>query len=222
MRLMRIRSWSRAQASTRRERPTPRPHCKPSSTLRPPVRPSPFPGGTYRVNAALTVPSYLTLRGEGYQSCIDWRGAGTFVTLASKTQVKFGDRRIHLYSATAVEVDLSNSFRCSLTGVIIEGEHLATTGTTYQTQKGIIFRDNAGDNRVIDCDLNNLGLGIETASAQNYVIGGTFGTCWRSISGGDPTGAVYIAGISVTNTTFVGGIGATNCHIYVGGPRLNG
>lgn len=143
-----------------------------------------FPGGTYRVNTALSIPSYLTLRGEGYLSRIDWRGTGTWVTLASKTQVKFRNLRVHLYSATAVGIGLSNSFRCSLTGVIIEGELLASTGASYRTQKGIILRDHAGDNRFIDCDLNNLGLGIETQTAQNYVSGCTIGSCWRSISGG--------------------------------------
>ena len=179
-----------------------------------------IPDATFRVDSALTVPSNISVIGEGRRSQIDYRGSTAMATLSSKTNIKFEKLRVSLAHATGTAFDLSNSFRNSFRSMIVDGQHLSSTGSTYRTQRGFVFRDNAGDNRIIDCDINNLGNGISTDSIMNYVVGSVFGTCWKSIVGGDPAGVNFRAGISATSCTFVSSAAATDCHVDVTGSSL--
>lgn len=174
-----------------------------------------LPAGIITINGAWSIPDRTRIVGSGYGTTINFTGAGTLLTLSAKTGVVIHNVRMHATQAGAKVLDLSGSFRCVFGNVTIDGEHTAATGSTYRTQVGLTLRDNSGDNRFNDCDINNLGVGISTDTIQNYFNGCNVGTCWKSIQGGDAAGVNYRAGISFKNGTLVGTIGATDTHIDI-------
>jgi hypothetical protein len=172
----------------------------------------------------LTPQNLVTIRGSGRSSHLTYTGTGTAVSIPSGgSQVGFAAYRHTATQAGSVLYDVENSFRCFWDNVTLDGQHGYSTGTTYTGQVGITFGSNAGDNRIINCDINNLGTGILAASQMNFLIGCTFGTCWRGVAGGDPTGAAFAAGMSINSCTFHGSPSTdTNTsgvehHIYVTG-----
>ncbi len=178
-----------------------------------------LPPGNYLCGSALSVPNNFTLMGTGQSSRISYSGAGTLITLNGQNQVRFVGLRFSLTTAAASSTLflVSNTFRCSWSRCIIDGQHTAGTGATYRGQIGIDLEGNAGDNRFVDCDLNNLGVGVQTNTIMNYLVGCVIGTCWRGVFGGDPTGAAFGAGLSVDSCTFVSSAAATDHHVFVNG-----
>lgn len=169
------------------------------------------PKGTYTFSTAPTIPSGTAIRfAKGARFL--WTGTGTFFNLSGLSQVKFTNGRISLTAANQTAFYVYGSFRCSWKTCIIDGGHTIATGSTYATQIGFQFRNNAGDNRIIDCDLNNLGKAITTDSIQNYLIGSVVGTCKIGIHG---DAGSFGAGMSVSDTTFVSTAAATDNHVLV-------
>lgn len=163
------------------------------------------------------LPDGLIVSATGPQSKLVYLGPDTFVPLVGARRSRWRDITVELVEPTATAFGLSNSFRCSWSGVTIQGKHGPTTGDQFQGQVGLSFADNAGDNRLIDCDLNNLGVGVNTATIQNQIIGGVIGSCWRGVQGGDPTGKGMSAGMSIIGTTFTSKPDLTDRHVYVNG-----
>lgn len=177
--------------------------------------------GVYTESAWGTPPNDLQIRGAGYTTVINFvTPNATLLTLVNSTRVRLRDMRLALSAAAtgSILVDISNSFRCSFTGVSFTGQHTAAATTTFRTQIGVRLRDNAGDNRFTDCDFNNFGHAVRTDTIQNYFANCVFGSSWRTIIGGDPANVNYVAGISLTNCTLVASSAAvTDRHIFIEG-----
>ena len=175
-----------------------------------------LPAGTYKVTA---LPAFLdqdSIIGDGaWATKIVYAGTGTLLTLTGKQFVSFRDLQIWITGAGATAIDLSGCFRCSFTNVIIRGNHTGAN-TTYQGQTGIKLRDNTGGTTFQNCDIQNLGYGIQTSCIQNYVVNSKFTVCWRSVRG---IGGTANAGMVFTNTEFTGGdtTQATETHILIDG-----
>lgn len=176
-----------------------------------------IPPGDWRLTSEFFPSNFANYQGVGQTSHITFnRGYGRAFDLTNKLFVRFSDLRLTNPSAYATGFYVANAFRCSWNRVVVDGTN-QVGALADLTLRGFEFRDNAGDNRLIDCDLNNLGTGIETDTVMNYMIGGTIGSCRTSISGGDTTGVNYRAGMSVSGTTFVGTVGATEYHLRAAG-----
>src|SRR5205823_956259 len=94
----------------------------------------------------------------------------------SATLVRFRDIRVDgNVNGTWTLFYLNNNFRNSWRGVIVDGTH--TAGTQRPNQTGWEFRNNAGDNRIVDSDIGSLGNAILTSSIMNYVTATIFSTC---------------------------------------------
>lgn len=180
-----------------------------------------LPSGSYRFTRTPSIPSFVRIQGESrFSTTLRWDGpvgvGARMFEFADKYGVGFQDLRVSLPTVaapnTVTAFYLSNCFRFSLQRVYINGGH--AVGTPDPQSTGIEFRNNAGDNRVIDCDLNNLGVGIRTSAIQNYVVGCVFGTNKYSIYG---DGGTFGAGMVVQASTFVGtgATGGTETHIIV-------
>lgn len=171
-----------------------------------------IPSGTWNFTTSPTVPSSVRVTFAKGARFV-WNGTGTFITLSAQTQVKFEGARISLTAAGQTAFNVSNTFRSSWRQCIIDGLHNSGTGSTYQTQVGFTFRSNAGDNRIFDCDLNNLGEAVKTDTIMNYMVGCVVGNCWTGvhIDQGSFTG-----GMAIDNCTFVGSsIGASQVRAHV-------
>lgn len=177
--------------------------------------------GVYNESAWGTPPNDTQIRGAGYTTVVNFTTpSATLLTLVNSTRVRLSDMRLALSAAAtdSILVDISNSFRCSFRGVTFTGQHTAAATATFRGQIGVRLRDNAGDNRFTDCDFNNLGHAVRTDTIQNYFANCVFGSCWRTIIGGDPANVNYVAGISVANCTLVSsGAAVTDRHIFVEG-----
>lgn len=174
------------------------------------------PAGTYALSVTLLPPSNMRIIGAGKSTIISFKNVSRGFDLTDKMFVRFEDMRVHVEGSEIAAFVLSNSFRNSWSGVSITGTNDVGSLAPY-TQRGILFIDNAGDNRLVDCDLNNLGEAIRVNNIQNYLTACTIGSCRRGIVGGDISGATTRGGISVNNTTFVGTTGASEDHILVEG-----
>lgn len=176
------------------------------------------PNGTVTVETPLSsLPPGVWVVGDGPDAKLRWEGGGTLLTLADTRSIRFRDLIVELAAPDQTAFSLSNTFRCSWQGVTIQGGHSTKTGDTFHGQTGFHFTGNAGDNRLIDCDLNNLGVAVNTASIMNYMQSCVVGTCWRGVQGGDPTGAIFGAGMSLSGITFTSRPTATDRHLYVCG-----
>lgn len=171
--------------------------------------------GSHTVSSALPQPADHTLiRGSGTKAQITYTGSGSMLTLTAARQVHFQSLRFTLSAAAASSTlfNLSNTFRCSWTNCLIDGQYVGGA-STYYGQVGFQFRGNAGDNRVINCDLNNLGEAIQSDTIMNYMVGCVVGNCYTGIhvDAGSSTG-----GFAVDNSTFVAtAIGPSNCRAHI-------
>jgi hypothetical protein len=177
-----------------------------------------FPPGRYIVTETFTLPNYITLKGDSrYTTTIYFSAtSGRLFECINGYGIGFQDLRVSLplvsSPSTVTAFYLSNCFRFTFQRVIIDGNHTVSTPDPQST--GIELRDNSGDSRIIDCDINNLGVGIRTSSIQNYVMGSVFGVNKYGIWG---DGGTFSAGIVCTNCTFVGSgaTGGTVAHVIV-------
>lgn len=165
-----------------------------------------LPKGNYKLTV-FDPPQRSTTWGLGESSSIWYSGTGTLSTITNKQRVKFHGLRFVMTDAAATLFKLDNSFRCTWTGCVFQGQH-TTAGDAYGTTAGHIavnITGNAGDNTWLNCDFLNMGVGIRTDSIQNSVIGGKFGTCYVGIHGTN-TGARAGGGMSVSGyVDFVSG-----------------
>lgn len=176
--------------------------------------------GTF-TETAWTVPDETHIRGVGTATIISFATpTSTLLNLNGQIRVRLTDLRLTLTTAATAStlVELANSFRCSFKGVQFTGQHTTAATTTYRTQTGVKLSANAGDNRFIDCDFNNLGNGVRTDAIMNFFSDCVFGSCWKSVIGGDPAGADFSAGISLSNCVMTSaGSTVTDTHIEVTG-----
>lgn len=175
--------------------------------------------GTYTEPAG-TPPNNMQFRGVGAATIIQLDTASaTLFTLTNAHDVVFSDLKLQLTAnATgSTLLTLDNTFKCHFQNVTFVGQHTSATGSTYRTQIGTYLTGNSGDNTFRSCLFANLGAGVRTETVMNYLIGCDISHCWRGIWGGDPTGAAYIAGMSVDSTTFVSNAATTDRHVYVDG-----
>jgi hypothetical protein len=63
----------------------------------------------------------------------------------------------------------------------------------------------------------NNGIGVLTDSIMNFFVGCMWSTNYVGIKGGDPTGAAFAAGISVSSSVFNSQTGATSRHVQITG-----
>lgn len=183
-----------------------------------------LPRGAYRVTSTLTLASYVTLQGESrYNTTLRWSGSAAvgarMFEFVNKYGVGFQDIRISIDAIVAspntiAVFYMSNCFRFTWQRVIVGGNHAASADPQ---STGFEFRDNTGDSRIIDCDINNLGVGVRTSSIQNYVVGSVFGNNKYSVYGDAGT---FSAGLICQSCTFVGtgadaAPGRTEAHIIV-------
>lgn len=170
-----------------------------------------LPRGIYVCGSSLTLYSSVKLTGEGVKSSLRYTGSGTFITLTSSLRgCKFRTLDITLTHATGTALSLDNSFRHSFVSCQFTGQHTSASGTTYRTMTCVEFRNNAGDNRFVDCDINNYGTAVKTSSAMNYFTGCVFGTNYRGVWGDTGTDT---AGISLNGCTFNGGATSVTRHL---------
>lgn len=170
--------------------------------------------GTHTVSAAWPQPANGTvIRGRGNSTRITFSVSGVLCTLTSASQVHFADLRISLQSAFGQAFEVDTSFRCTWRNVTIDGLHNTGTGATYRGQVGIAFRGNAGDNRMIACDLNNLGEAVQSSVIMNWLIGCNIGNCWRGLH---VDAGTHSGGMVVESCTFQGSsIGAAQVAAHV-------
>ena len=176
-----------------------------------------FPPGTYLVTSLPDVADHTTIRGAGSsRSVISYAGTGTLRTWTNKYDVSVSELSLSATAAGATLLELSNSFRCTLTKVTFKGFNSDSSGATYHTQVGLKFTNNTGATNIISCDFENLGIGLQTATIQNYMIGGKFTECWRSVYG---VGGSASAGMNFVAVEFIGSAvdGVTDTHIYIDG-----
>lgn len=184
------------------------------------------PAGDWLLATKVVWKSYVRLLGAGRATRLIYtRTFDKAIELSSITAADFEEVRLSLqHTAGVTGFFVSNSFRTYWHRVTIDGTNLIGA-LADPTQRGVELVSNAGDNHFIGCQFNNLGTGIRTDAIMNYVTESTFGTCRRSIEGGDTTGAAFNAGMSISATTFVGTTSgspgaltsATDYHIYVNG-----
>ena len=173
-----------------------------------------IPAGTYNFTLSPVIPNSTRINFAKGARFV-WNGSGDFITLSGQTQVKFLGGRISLTAASQTAFVVSNTFRCSWLECVVDGLHTGATGSTYHTQVGWEFRSNAGDNRIIDCDLNNLGEAIQTETVMNFITGSVVGNCWTGVhvDAGSSAG-----GMGIVNCTFVGtaiGAAAVRAHVLI-------
>ncbi|MGL6234711.1 MAG: glycosyl hydrolase family 28-related protein [Segniliparus sp.] len=176
-----------------------------------------FPTGTYRVTSFPELPDFATLTGAGPGlSVLLYEGDRTLIALRDKQRVSFARLGIFVTGPAGEAVRLSNSFRCSFDTVTLRGNHVGANFPQYQEQRGLVLDENTGGTSLINCDINNFGVGLTTKCIQNYVTNCKFTVNRTSVlgSGGDHT-----AGLSITNTEFVsdGDEQSTEAHIRIDG-----
>lgn len=175
------------------------------------------PAGTWNLPLGFSPSSNVTYAGTGRGSYIVFTGAsGALFDMQNKMFIRFVDLRVSISGANTTAFYVSNSFKGSWTRVNVTGSNQPGTPAAT-TQRGIWLTNNAGDNRITDCDLDSLGEAIRTECIQNYVVGCAFSANRRGIVGGDATGAAFVAGISVANTTFVGYGTISDVHVLCEG-----
>jgi hypothetical protein len=176
-----------------------------------------IPGGTYSITAFPTLQNGDVIIGDGGRlSEILFAGAGALVGATGIQNVRVEGVGVYLTNGTGVAFDLSGCFAWSFVSVLLRGNHTSATGTTYQGQKGIVFRDNTGGCRIIDSNINNLGYGIQTSCIQNHITQTKFSSCRYSIHG---TGNNSNAGLSLSQVEFDSAKDATTtpAHVWIDG-----
>jgi len=176
-----------------------------------------FPAGTYLVTSLPNFANDTEVIGDGgRKSTIKYTGTGVLRTLTGKYGIRFRNMGFQATGAGATLLQLDGSFRVSLISCRFLGTHDDGTGSTYRTQVGLDFINNTGATFITDCDFENLGNGIKTATIQNYVSHTKFTVCYRSVYG---VGGTLSAGLALSDCEFTGGqtSGTTDTHIYIDG-----
>jgi hypothetical protein len=165
-----------------------------------------FPAGIYSCATALTIANNTRLYGEGKASEIRYTASsGNFITLTNKSFVTFDSLRFRMYDDTGSGTCfyLDNSFRCKWISCIVDGKHFSTdtiVPASNANQTGFEFRNNAGDNRIVACDINNFGAGIRTSTIMNHLCGGSIiGTCLIGVYG---DAGSFAAGMTISDVVF--------------------
>ena len=178
-------------------------------------RPLYFPPGVYKVTSLPSFANYTTVIGAGADlTTILYEGTGTLLQLTSAQRVAFKNLGFWLTGTSGTIVNLSNCFRCSFDSVVIRGQHTDANPTTFRNQKGVVLRDNTGGTSFVNCDINNLGVGMTVSCIQNYVTNCKFATNWVGVLG---TGNNFAAGLSIIGTEFVASARSCDRHIFIDG-----
>ena len=148
--------------------------------------------GTYKIVGTLNQPparSRCVGTGEGAVLSYQPASAGTMMTITNAQRIKFVDMKFLLPATTAgagsTLFTLSGTFRCSWHRCVFQGQHVSS-GDAYGVStghRGVNLTGNSGDNQIIDCDFNNLGVGIQTDCVQNSMSGGAFSSCYVGVYG---------------------------------------
>ncbi|WP_288337825.1 hypothetical protein [uncultured Gordonia sp.] len=158
---------------------------------------------TMELSAPINVPKDgVYIVGSGRASRIAYRGNGDAFDLSSRRDCVFDGFRITHYGSSGAVFDLDNSFRNSFSRLDLDGMHYnnpAAPNTPATGQRGFNLRGNAGDNRIIDTDLNNFGVGVETSAIMNFFLGGVIGTCHTGVLGSGADSGMEIHGASFTS-----------------------
>ncbi|EFV14035.1 glycosyl hydrolase family 28-related protein [Segniliparus rugosus] len=176
-----------------------------------------FPPGVYRVTSFPELPDFATVTGAGADlSVLMHEGDGALFVLRGKQRVSFARIGVFVTKSAGAAALLSNSFRCSFDAVTLRGNHIGENFPKYQEQRGLILDENTGGTSLINCDINNFGVGLTVKCIQNYVTNCKFATNHVSVLG---SGNNHTAGLSITNTEFVSDEDprSTKTHIWVDG-----
>lgn len=177
-------------------------------------RPLYFPAGTYKVTALPNFADYTTVLGAGADlTTILYEGNATLLKLTGQ-RIALKNIGFWLTGASGTLLDLSGCFRCSFDSVVFRGQHTAANTTGFRNQKGVVLRDNTGGSSFINCDFNNLGTAMTTSCIQNYVSNSKFATNYIGVLG---TGNNFNAGLSLSDTEFVGTKATSSRHIFING-----
>lgn len=170
--------------------------------------------GNHTISAALPVPVVGTLiRGQGPGTVLTYSASGPMLTLSNTQRIYFASMTLSLSNAAGVGFRVSNTFDCYWRDMLVTGLHNTGTGTTYRTQHGFEFVANAGDSRIINCDLNNLGHAVWSECIMNYMVAGSVNNCYRGVY---ITGSDFNPGFSVNNVTFQGStVGAAQVDAHI-------
>ena len=172
-----------------------------------------IPAGTWNITTPLVIPSNVAIYGAGRATVLRYTGSGRFIDLTSKMFITLQNLRLSTPTTTSAVtlLYLDGTFRCSFIGVCIDGTNVSG-GLAPYTQRGVELRGNAGDNRFINCDINNMGTGVATSCIMNYLLGCVLGSNRRGVHG--DLGS-YGAGISIDSCTFVSNADITDYHISI-------
>lgn len=176
-----------------------------------------FPAGNYVVTGLPDFADGSMIIGDGPRATtIRYNGTGTLRVLTGHYDVAFREIGFYATADGACLLELANSFRCSFDHVRFKGVNSDTSGATYHGQVGLKLSNNTGATNIINSDFENLGIGLQTVTIQNHMLGGRFTECWRSVYG---VGGSASAGMNFTDTEFVGSPvdGVTETHIYIDG-----
>jgi len=186
-----------------------------------------FPPGTYLVTALPVLASNTVVQGAGpgVTKILLNTASSTMLVLHTDSQKNITVRDIQLTLGPAATgstvLDIDFSFKHCFDNVIFSGQHTSVSVATYKTQTGVKLRNLAGDNRFVNCEFNNCGNGTRTDTIGNEFVNCLWSFCWKSVIGGDPSGAAFDAGIALTNCNFVGATAptaaGTDTHIEVTG-----
>ena len=160
-----------------------------------------FPPGVYRMTSFPELPDFATVTGAGADlSTLRYDKDGVLIKLRGRHRVAFARLGVCVTSRGGAAVQISNSFRCSFDAVTLRGNHLGSNFPQYQSQRGLVLDENSGGTALINCDINNFGVGLTTRCIQNYVTNCKFTNNRISVLG---TGDDYNAGLAIMNTEFV-------------------
>lgn len=137
--------------------------------------------GAYNFTGSFVLPPYTTLQGGGYRTVLNYNGAGSFLTLSSKSSrsvladlMLIGNSR----QGTAVTLgdESGNVGFCRLERLLISGFAVALRmgGATWLTCQKCEFGNAAGGRGVVT---NNIGIDFNYCSGKNYSSALTFIDC---------------------------------------------
>jgi len=176
-----------------------------------------LPAGTYHVTEWPEMHDYSVIIGDGSDvTTIVYDQNGTLIVLNRKNRVSLKKLGIWVTGPKATAVSVSDSFRCSFDSVVLRGNHLSENYPRFSEQRGVVLDQNSGGTALVNCDINNFGLGIVTSCIQNYVTSSKFSSNYIGILG---TGNDNNAGLALANVEFVSDTNpkTTSQHIRVDG-----
>ena len=176
-----------------------------------------LPAGQYVVHEWPELPDYSVLTGDGGDiSTIVYPAGDTLWNLRDKHRISFRCLGAYATGERSTVAVLTNSFRCSFDTVVLRGNHLSGNQPRFFEQRGIVLEANTGGTTLVNCDINNFGVGISTACIQNYVTASKLASNHIGVLG---VGDDHNAGLALTNVEFVSDTdpGTTLNHIRIEG-----